>query len=357
MTPAQIVGAWFVASIAVLGCASTAPADDAAGTGDASGSGSTTGVSDPDDDAGSPSTGAADGTTPGASTGDSDTSGTTITTADTATATATDGDEDSSSGGPSSGDCTPFPSAADFAAPGPFTAASSAEGPECTIFRPTVLGEEDRLHPIVVWGNGTATLPSFYEGILSHWATHGMVVAAANTSDAGSGTEMIACLDYLQAQNDTPGSVYEGVLDLAHVATTGHSQGGGGAIMAGRDARVVATAPVQPYTQQGFGGYDQAAQSEQAGPMFLLSGANDEIAAPVPNQQRVWDTINGPIFWGTKAGVSHVFGVLGPMDAFRREITAWLRYQLMCDEEAGTLFVEPCTLCTDPEWTVQSMGL
>jgi hypothetical protein len=272
------------------------------------------------------------------------------------TGAAASTDTSESSGAPPSDACEPFDASTDYAAPGPFSIVSGPEGPECTIFRPEVLGQLG-LHPIIIWGNGTTSTPDYYQGILSHWASHGFVVAAANTTDAGSGAEMIACLDYLQTQSETAGSVYDGVLALDRIAASGHSQGGGGSIMAGRDPRITATAPVEAYTQQGFGGYDQAAQAEQVGPMFLITGGADVIAPADPNQQRVWDTVNVPVFWGTKAGVGHIVGVIGAMDDFRHEITAWMRYQLLCDEAAGQLFVDTCTLCTDPDWTVQTMGL
>ena len=39
---------------------------------------------------------------------------------------------------------------------------------------------------------------------------------------------------YLEKENARDGSVYKGAVDLAHVGASGHSQGGRGAIMAGR---------------------------------------------------------------------------------------------------------------------------
>lgn len=274
---------------------------------------------------------------------------------------AADGPADTGTGDTATGggeaDCTPFPSVDDFGAPGPFETVSNAEGPDCTIFRPAVLGAEDRLHPIILWGNGTTAVPAFYAAILSHWASHGFIVAAANTSNAGTGVEMLACLDYLEAESTTNGSVYDSVVDLQHVGTSGHSQGGGGSIMAGRDPRVTATAPVEAYTEQGFGGYDQSSQSQQTGPMFLISGSADTTATPVPNQQRVWDTVNVPVLWGTKLGANHILSAIGAMPGFRPEITAWMRYQLMCDDAAAEVFVGACTICGDATWETQSMGL
>ena len=275
-------------------------------------------------------------------------------TSDSGTSDGGEGDtSDATTGDPPQAQCEPFEATTAYAEPGPFTVTSGPAGPDCTVFRPEILGATGP-HPVILWGNGTTATPPTYAEILGHWASHGFVVVAANTTNAGSGAEMLACLDYLEAQAATGGSLYEGVLALDRVGASGHSQGGGGALMAGADPRVGTTAPVQPYTEQGFGGYDQASQSMQVGPMFMLSGGNDNIATPVPNQERVWETTNAPVLWGSKEGVGHVSGVIGAMDAFRFEITAWMRYRLMCDDQAAGLFVEGCSLCSDPEWTVQS---
>jgi hypothetical protein len=270
---------------------------------------------------------------------------------DASTGAETSGGEDT---GPAPLDCTPFPEAVDFAAAGPFGVMQEAGGPDCTIFRPAQLGDNGLRHPVILWGNGTATTPPIYGGVLTHWASHGFVVAAANTTNAGTGLEMLACLDWLTAQDADGTTPYAGVLDLDHVGTSGHSQGGGGALMAGQDPRIVATAPLQPYTEQGFGGYDQACQGNQHAPMFLMSGDADTIATPVPNQQRVFDDTTVPTLWGTLAGGNHIFTAIGNINGYRGPATAWLRHHLMCDEAAGALFYGACTLCSDPAWDVQT---
>lgn len=38
--------------------------------------------------------------------------------------------------------------------------------------------------------------------------------------------------------------------------------------------------------------------------------------------------------------------------------TGWLRWKLMSDSTLAAMFVGPqCTLCSDPDWTVQQKGL
>ncbi len=257
-------------------------------------------------------------------------------------------------GGGGNGGST-FPAVSDFSRSGPFSTTSGNEGPSCTIYRPRTLGEAGRRHPIIIWGNGTGASPSTYGSLLSHWASHGFVVAAARTSNAGSGSEMIACLDYLVQQNGRSSGTYAGRLDLNRVGSSGHSQGGGGSIMAGQDRRITATAPFQPYT---IGlGHRSSSQSRQNGPMFLMTGGRDTIASPTLNARPVFRNANVPVFWGELNSAGH-FEPVGNAGGYRGPSTAWLRYHLMNDGNAESLFYgSRCGLCTDRSWTVERKGI
>jgi hypothetical protein len=253
-------------------------------------------------------------------------------------------------GGPS------FPPVMDFAAPGPFATTRVAEGPQCTTFRPDPLGQGGVRHPVIIWGNGTLSSPSIYAEVLTHWASHGFITTAANTSNAGTGQEMKACLDFILSENARSGSVYQGKVDPNNIGTSGHSQGGGGSIMLGTDARITATAPLQPYVA-GLG-HQSSSQSTQKGAMFLMSGGSDTIARPMQNQQPVFDNANVPVFWGTLAGADHVVSATGSISGFRGPATAWFRFHLMGDTSARSRFYgASCSLCTDPMWTVKRKNL
>ncbi len=245
------------------------------------------------------------------------------------------------------------PALAEYDHDGPLKTMGHLEGPNCTIFRPDSLTGKS---PIVLWGNGTGQTPVRYAAMLNQMATYGFVVAAANTTNPGNATEMLACLDYLTAENGRAGSPYEGKLDLTRVGASGHSQGGGGAIMAGRDPRVKTTAPIMPYTLRL--GYIAGAQTQQHGPMFMTSGGNDTIARPSENQQPVFEQVNTPIVWATLANASHLVPMQPDSGPYRPAVIAWFRYQLMGDKVAGALFTSNiCGLCTAPDWTIQKRGL
>ena len=251
-----------------------------------------------------------------------------------------------------------FPPATDFTADGTFTPMmGDVTSVSCTIFRPTVLGSGGCLNPVIVWGNGTTNTPSSYTALFNHFASHGFIVAAADTSNAGSGKEMLACLQYMIDQNSAAGSPYQGHIDVNHIAASGYSQGGAGCLEAGIDPRFTVTAPVSPYIVISLGGYDTTSVMKQVHPMFMISGSADAVAVPSNNQQPIFQQAMVPIIWGTHAGSTH-FEVLGAGGAYAGPLTAWFRYQLMGDMSAGQWFEKPpCTLCSASGWSVQVNSL
>jgi len=233
-----------------------------------------------------------------------------------------------------------------YGAPGPAVTRSQAGGQTCTIFRPAEL--KPGAH-VILWGNGTGVPPVGYAPLLHHLASHGFVVAAANTPMAGSGADMLKCLDWLTAENGREGGPYFGKLDLTKVGATGHSQGGGGAIMAGRDPRIVTTAPLMGAVR------DNAAPAQQHGPMLLLSAANDAVVTQ-ERQKAVFDSASVPVLWMSREGAGHLTAMrnAGP---YRGVLTAWFLYRLEGDEDAASMFTGArCGYCTNPSWAVQRRG-
>lgn len=222
-------------------------------------------------------------------------------------------------------------------------------GPHCRIFHPINMNY-DR-HPIIVWGNGTGTSPASYRDLLEHWASHGFVVVAAMSPNPGTGREMARCLDYALNLNSEPGP-FQGRLDPARIATAGHSQGGAGAIMLGRDMRITTVVALQPYIQGVR--FNPTAVRGQHGPMLLLSGADDVTAPPDTHQQPIYDNTDVPVTWLTLRGATH----LAPMftgGSYRGVMTAWLRMHLRNDEEAARMFDgDNCVVCGDERWKIRA---
>lgn len=234
----------------------------------------------------------------------------------------------------------------DYSSTGSQSVTTGSAGSNCTIYRPVNLTGEQ---PVILWGNGTGASPRSYSALLRHWASWDFVVLAANTSNAGSGEEMLGCLDWLES------SGYASLVDLTKVGTSGHSQGGGGAIMAGTDPRITTTAPIEGYTL-GLG-HDRSSWSEQNGPMLLLSGSADTLVSPSRNHAPLFSRANVPVFWAILEGASH-FEPSYDGGEFREIATAWFLYQLQSNENASTYFTGAnCVYCQDSSWTVERKGI
>jgi pimeloyl-ACP methyl ester carboxylesterase len=232
-----------------------------------------------------------------------------------------------------------------FSQPGPFSVTVEPGDAAHTIYRPTDLGAGGLRHPVILWGNGTGGSPLDYDALLRHWASHGFVVAAANTPNAGSGQAMLAGATLLIDENGRPGSPYFQKIDVDHIGAAGHSQGGGGAIVAGADARVDTVVPIQP-GPQGF-------VPSLRGPMFILAGQDDTIVSPSSVVFRYNRATQIPAVYGELAGADH-FVTVGDGGGFRGMTTAWFRFWLMGDEQARGQFFGPtatCGLCNDSAWS------
>lgn len=232
-----------------------------------------------------------------------------------------------------------------YASSGPQATTSERQGMSCTVYRPRTVRPDT---PLIVWGNGTGGSPTTYGRGLAHWASHGYVVAAARTSNAGSGDEMVACIDAVRRAS------YSDNVDFSNIGASGHSQGGGGTIMAARDSQITATAPMQPYIQ-GLG-HRRSSQDQQTAPMLLLSGSSDSLAGPRLNQRPVFNRVDVPVFWATRNGAGH-FEPTGNFGDFRGMSTAWWEFQLKGDSDAAELFTGACTACNIRGWDIQRKGL
>jgi Chlorophyllase enzyme len=237
--------------------------------------------------------------------------------------------------------CTP-PATSNYAATGPFSVTTQSDSVN-TFYSPSQLGSNGcTRHPVILWGNGTFTTPIIYDGLLRHLASHGFIVAAANTTNAGSGQEMLQGLNTLTTWNGAAGNRFNGRVDLERVGTTGHSQGGAGSVRAGADPRVDTVFPMA-------GGGSLTAVR---GPVLHLVGTNDPIRTAALSSYNSATTT--PAAYAELAGADHLT-FLGNAGGFRGTATAWARWQLMGDTNASNQFVgASCGLCTTTGWTFQT---
>lgn len=244
-----------------------------------------------------------------------------------------------------------FPAVASFDQPGPFSVTTRYnEGPggAFALHYPANVASSGFEHPILTWGNGTFAIPQYYAGLLEHLASHGFVVIASNSTQTGSGMEMIEGMSWLIDQNALGASEFYGALDVDSIGSLGHSQGGGGSINAGGDPRVSTVVPIQPAPGNVSG---------LSGTMFVMSGGSDTIVSPGLVESLVYGPSNVPTFYGKLLGASH-FEPVGDAGGYRGPITAWLRMELMGDVQAEALFIgDGCDLCTDPGWVTDRKNM
>ncbi|MFL1378755.1 alpha/beta hydrolase family protein [Nocardiopsis protaetiae] len=228
--------------------------------------------------------------------------------------------------------------AADFGAPGPYATAVEV-GAVTTLYYPRDIAASGVRHPVIVWGNGTFAFPVVYRELLLHWASHGFIVAAANTPQSNLGISMRAGIDLLTRRDADPGSVFHGRVDLENIGASGHSQGGAASIIVGADPRVDTIVPVQPGPLADIDGVH--------GPALLLSGQRDSIVFPVLVRAFYNDADHIPAVYGEVRGADH-FTVVGDPGPFAAPTTAWFRLHLMGDASAhGEFFGPGCGICTD----------
>lgn len=249
-----------------------------------------------------------------------------------------------------------FPDIAQFTGQGPYSQlfSRSVVSAACTAYYAADVPANLR-SPVILWGNGTNVPTSNYESLFAYWASYGFIVLAASTPNAGTGDEMITCLNFLQLDITSASSTLYRRVNRHQVATAGHSQGGGGAIMAGQNSRIRATVPFMPYILPigGVTRHDTVSHGQQKGPMLLISGQNDTTAVPATHQQPVFNTVNVPVFWATDKAGGHAVNT-----AMARAALPFLRWQLMQHDLGAAYFNGPnCTLCVDPAWTVQKKGI
>ncbi|NGN64737.1 acetylxylan esterase [Streptomyces sp. A7024] len=222
--------------------------------------------------------------------------------------------------------------------PGPYEVKVDIEVAH-TFYYPRTMGQSGERHPVIIWGNGTGAVPGIYSDLLRHWASHGFIVAAANTPTSNFAISMRAGIDVLERRNADGASAFHQKVDLEHIGSAGHSQGGAAAINAAADPRVDTAVPIQPGPLADPDRMDE--------PVFYLAGERDLTVPPVLVRAFHDDSDHVPSVYGEIRGAGHL-GSIGDGGAFRAPATAWLRFWLMGDANARAAFFGPqCGYCTD----------
>ena len=220
-----------------------------------------------------------------------------------------------------------------------------------TLFFPKGV-EAGQKFPLLTFGNGTFCSPTFYDEFIGHVVSYGFIVIAPNTSNTGTGAEMLQGVDWALKQNEDPESPIYGKVDGEHIGAFGHSQGGAGTCRAGADARIDAIATLS--------GTAEIAQIQC--PAFFVTSGGEAGSAPDDRIAQTLGDAAHPSLYGITVGGNHdeytdkadegITAAIGLTSndgvQSRAAVTAWFDWQLKGKEEVRPLFLEkPCGFCND----------
>ena len=257
-----------------------------------------------------------------------------------------------------------------------------------TIYRPQELSM--RQHPVLVWGEGgCANNGLMFPEYLSEIASHGFVIVAdgppgAMGASAGgpngpaavggpggagprpgpgagnamvNGTDLVAAIDWLEAEAADRNSRFYRKVDTDNVAAMGMSCGGLMSYGASNDPRV-ATVGIW---NSGLFEADQELYDNINGSVIIMTGGESDIA--YANGRRDFEDLPAdvPVFYGVYPSVGHG-GTYNEDNGgpYGVAAVAWLKWQLLGDASLngrGYFVGADCVICQDLDWEVHSRSL
>jgi predicted dienelactone hydrolase len=175
--------------------------------------------------------------------------------------------------------------------------------------------------PLVIFGHGFAVTPNLYKRLLQSWARAGYVVAAPvfplENADAPGGpdesdltnqpADMSFVISRMLAASSSPSGPFAGLVDPAHIAVTGQSDGGDTALAVAydptyRDRRVRAAVILSGAEIPGVGGFTFPRGSP---PLLATQGTADTINPP-SSTNAFFDTAQRPKYLLSLIGAEHL---------------------------------------------------
>ncbi|MFJ3666859.1 alpha/beta hydrolase family protein [Streptomyces sp. NPDC090106] len=204
-------------------------------------------------------------------------------------------------------------------------------------------------HPGLAFGHGFFQAITQYESLLKHYASWGVITVVPKSqgglfpSHTNFADDLNAALTWLTAQNTTSGSRFASRVDTAKYALSGHSMGGGAALVAAsrnpavKSVSTLAAAETNPSAVE--------AGRTLGVPVQYVGGSADSIAGVADNQQKMYDAKPAPtqlrvITGGFHCGFEDSSGLGCDSGSITRAAqlkltygvtTAWLLYTLGVD--------------------------
>ncbi|WP_231852540.1 alpha/beta hydrolase family protein [Streptococcus sp. DD13] len=216
-----------------------------------------------------------------------------------------------------------------------------------TIFYPEVLQQSSQKWPLLFVVNGTGNKASYYESLLEHYASWGFIVVGTEDPTTGTGESTRQAYHDLTKENQAINSLFYQKLDLSNVGLTGFSEGGV-AVMnvitqpgyTKHFKTAVVLSPVSEEITRQTTNYPYQSDKVEI-PLLLLAGTagsfETEEVIPLEHLQNMYEKITPPKAMARRKGMDHV----AMMTQASGYVTAWMRWQLSQDEDAGRVFTGP----------------
>ena len=223
------------------------------------------------------------------------------------------------------------------------------------VYYPVELKSSQKKWPMVLMANGTGIRASKYKAIFRHLASWGFIVVGNEDEWTWDGKSISKSLDMMLKANADPSSLFYQIIDTANVGLTGHSQGGMCVYTA---ASLFANSHLYKAlcTQSGTAamlvdslGTDFLKEIKAS--MLLMGGCGDfdaKALCKLDDLQKTYEGIGSEQrIMGRIKGTDH--GDMLPRgDAY---MTAWMRYWLCGDAEAGRCFFgEEAEILSNSSW-------
>jgi dienelactone hydrolase len=172
-----------------------------------------------------------------------------------------------------------------------------------------------------------------------------------------NGTDLIAAIDWLEAESKDRASRFNNKVDVTNVAAMGMSCGGLMSYGASNDPRVSTVG----IWNSGLFAADEDLYNAINGSVIIVTGGESDIA--YANGRRDFEDLPAsvPVFYGVYPSVGH--GGTYNQDnggPFGVAAVAWLKWQLLGDTSGdgrGYFVGNDCGICKDSNWAVDSRSL
>jgi hypothetical protein len=190
--------------------------------------------------------------------------------------------------------------------------------------------------PIAHLANGTGARCSTYNGVLTRLASHGFLTTCYENTNTGQGTQCLTAIQTALAEFPD--------LALPLAGSTGHSQGGGGAIMCVYRAEqempgalTIVGHAMEPASGFGDSPANYASLYGQIrSPIFMFNGSSDTLVS----SSWVGQAFNAladdvEAYWYTAMGAAHI---PVPTRWTQESTVPWFRWKLLGDSQACDYF-------------------